>query len=155
MKSPTDGFLKSHPRYWVLIIICVVLACLLIAYFQGFFIESLCLVPPGTMVDSEAYAKVQTWNDLNGNGLQDKGEPPLAGITVQMDWSSSITNTSGEGILRIFKPGCVCNCWKGETIKVLTPNGYKGTTLLEIGLTENQTIYRFGLQLMEGDHPSP
>jgi hypothetical protein len=153
MKSPTDGFLKSHPRYWVLIIIVVVFACLLIAYFQGFFIESLCLVPPGTMVDSEEYAKVQTWNDLNGNGLQDNGEPPLPGVTVQMDGSSSTVNASGVGILNIFKPGCVCNCWKGETIEALIPFGYKPTTPIKISLTGDQTIYHFGFQLLDSAQP--
>ncbi len=42
----------------------------------------------------------RVWNDLNGNGLQDAGEPGLAGVTVSLDcgMGTSTTMTDSDGV---------------------------------------------------------
>jgi len=146
---------KSSSRFWILPLLLIgVVVCVAIAYFEGFFArDGLCIVLPGTAADGFATAKVQTWDDLNGNGILDSGEPPLPWVTINIGWASSITNSDGNGSVGIFKPGCACNCWENESVKVLTPVGRRATTATEFELTGDKKVYQFGFQQDDTQHP--
>lgn len=59
---------------------------------------------------------VQTWVDLNGNGLRDTSDPPLPGVTFHVDdilngysevgGAESPTDWKGEARLSVWLPGC-------------------------------------------------
>ncbi len=103
------------------------------------------------MADGQAEATIQTWEDLNGNGLYDTNEPPLPWVTVQMSYERTITNANGEGFVSVFQPGCRNKCWEGETILVIIPPGYLITTPIQYPLTGQETPYQFGFQLQDTD----
>lgn len=58
------------------------------------------------------------WNDLNGNGIQDSGEPGIAGVTVSLS-NGATTTTSAAGAYSFpnLAPGTY-------TVTVATPAGY-------------------------------
>jgi hypothetical protein len=95
--------------------------------------------------DSSYQAHV--WEDKNGNGLQDKGESDLQGITVQIIdptngllWRRSITDTSGN--IDEFSAGGTC----GQYLLVLSvPEGYWPITPV-YAKTLNCEIAQFGLR---------
>ncbi|MEZ4664050.1 MAG: SdrD B-like domain-containing protein, partial [Caldilineaceae bacterium] len=66
----------------------------------------------------------RVWDDLNGNGVQDAGEPGLNGLTVtlQTPTGSSTTTTSGDGNYSFN-----VNAYTPYTITVATPAGYQLT----------------------------
>ncbi len=60
------------------------------------------------------------WQDLNGNGVQDFGEPGLAGVTVTLSGAGSATTTTdanGAYVFNNLTPGTY-------TVSVATPAGY-------------------------------
>jgi SdrD B-like domain/PKD domain/Putative Ig domain len=58
------------------------------------------------------------WNDLNANGIQDSGEPGLAGITVSLsNGATTTTNASGAYSFTNVLPGTY-------TVSVATPAGF-------------------------------
>ncbi len=145
---------KFFARYWVQLVVIVVIVGVVGAYLSGVFVYTgifPCLVPPGWTADGMATAKALTWNDLNGNGVVDSGEPPLSWVTVDFvfGYPPSITGANGEGSVGKFKPGCACNCWKGESIKVVIPVGYQATTPTQADLTREDEIHTFGFQLQD------
>ena len=68
------------------------------------------------------------WEDVNGNGIQDTGEPGLSGVTVNLLNSSgtqlATTTTTGSGFYTFTSlvPG-------SYIIEVVKPTGYSGVTL--------------------------
>lgn len=58
-------------------------------------LELLCDLPPIELGN-------RVWKDLNNNGIQDAGEPPLVGVTVKLSdaagnvWGTAITDAKGE-----------------------------------------------------------
>ena len=74
------------------------------------------------------------WEDLNRNGLQDQGEPPISGVVVNYElpfqggyiyYGSTVTDQNG---FYSFWAG-----WQEVTIKIEIPEGYEATTPLQIG----------------------
>jgi len=105
-----------------------------------------CISPPGAAVDGYASADVETWYDADGDGKKDPNESPVPWVTIQMDYERSITDSSGRGRVGVFKPGCARRCWKGESVSVLVPPGYRATTPNEVELTGAEDTYAFGFQ---------
>ncbi|MCB0183531.1 MAG: hypothetical protein KDE31_04665, partial [Caldilineaceae bacterium] len=84
----------------------------------------------------------RVWDDLNGNGTQDPGEPGLNGLTVtlQTPTGSSTTTTSGDGNYYF-----AVEPYTTYTMTVATPVGYQltaaNTTALDAAnLTSNHAI---------------
>jgi hypothetical protein len=128
----------------------------LIVVFVGVLIlvgVSGCVSPPGAAVDGYASAEVETWYDADGDGQKDPDESPLPWVTIQMDYERSITDSSGWGTVGVFKPGCARRCWKGESVSVDVPPGYRATTPTEVDLTGAEDTYAFGFQPEEGPEP--
>jgi hypothetical protein len=109
-----------------------------------------CVFAPGAVVDGYAGAEVQTWYDADGDGEQDQDESPLPWVTIRMDYELSITDSSGRGRVGVLKPGCARKCWRGESVSVNVPPGYRATTPTEMDLTDQEGVYRFGFQVEEG-----
>jgi hypothetical protein len=105
-----------------------------------------CSLLPGTAVDGYASAQVETWYDRDGDGQIDADESPLPWVTIQMAYEQSMTDSEGQGTVGVFKPGCVRRCWRGETVSVLVPPGFRATTPTEVDLTGQEGSYAFGLQ---------
>jgi hypothetical protein len=110
------------------------------------FLVSGCANSPGGVADGYASAEVQTWQDTNGDGEQDPGEPPLPWVTIQMDYERSVTDSKGRGTLVLFKPGCARQCWKGEAVLAQLPRGYRATTPTEMDLSRDEQVYAFGFR---------
>jgi hypothetical protein len=84
-------------------------------------------LPPGSPTPTRTPTPINignfVWNDLNGNGVQNAGEPGLVGITVQL-WNaaktdlidSAVTNASGSYAVTAPVPG-------DYRIRVLLPAG--------------------------------
>ena len=74
----------------------------------------------------------RVWLDLNGNGLQDAGEPGAAGVTVQLLQGSTVvdtTTTDGTGFYTF--PNVVAGTY---TVVFQRPSGFGFTTSLVGGL---------------------
>ncbi len=145
---------KFLTRYWGNLTIAVLALVAIIGYLSGFFFYTNifpCWPPPGLAVDGMAIAEVLTWDDLNGNGLLENGEPPLPWVTIDFvsGYPPSITGSDGKGSVGKFKPGCACNCWVSESIKVVVPYGYRATTPTQVDLTGKETAYTFGFRLQD------
>lgn len=125
---------------------------------RALLILALCVgvfVPGGGLgcrasVDGYASADVQTWHDADGDGEKDPDESPLPWVTVQMAYERSMTDSSGQGTVVVFKPGCAHKCWEDESVAVEVPLGYRATTPTEMDLTGEERPYEFGFQLEEG-----
>ncbi len=63
------------------------------------------------------------WNDLNGNGIQDSGEPGLAGITVTLGGAASATTTTNASGAYSFT-GLFAGSY---TVTVGTPSGFSAS----------------------------
>lgn len=109
-----------------------------------------CVSPPGAAVDGYANANVVTWYDADGDGEKDPDEPPVPWVTIEIDYERSITDSTGQGAVGVFKPGCARRCWEGESVSVLVPPGYRATTPTEVDLTGAEGIYAFGFQPEDG-----
>ncbi len=97
-------------------------------------------------------ASVVTFEDRNGNGVQDPGEPPLPWVTINILYNPtpSLTGPDGKGIARGSKAGCACSCWRGESIQASVPPGYQATTPTDRPLTGGSSPYLFGFQAVAG-----
>jgi hypothetical protein len=100
-------------------------------------------------IDGHAAADVRTWHDADGDGEWDESESPLAWVTIAMSYELSITDSSGQGTIEVFKPACVRKCWEGELVSVRVPPGYQATTPVGIELTGRSRTYDFGLRVKE------
>ena len=69
--------------------------------YQGNFVSAVCGnfgVPLQPLTAPVPVITVHKFNDLNGNGVQDSGEPPLAGWTFQLIRQSSLFGDQGPGL---------------------------------------------------------
>ncbi len=82
------------------------------------------------------YAEINghKWNDVNGNGIHDQGEPPLAGVTIQMvnmrgdSVISTVTDSNGRYEFTNLEAGT----WR---VSEVVPEGYRPTTPDQVELT--------------------
>jgi hypothetical protein len=110
--------------------------------------------PPFGDTISECFPSrtAQVWEDVNGNGLFDEGEEPLAGVAVTMyplprDNRSFPTQTDEDGMAKLngigdFGPQC-----DELAAAVSVPSDYLPTTPTEIklaGISSSEVLY-FGL----------
>ncbi len=144
--TPDSPPSKSPPWLVLALVLLIIVAC--VGYSSGFFFYSGILpIPPlGAMGDGVAVAKVVTWNDLNGNGIRDAGEPPLPWVTIGVGYPSALTKADGQGMATQFKPGCAYGCWEGETVSAQIPPGYRATTPTKVPLTGGDVTYQIGFQ---------
>jgi hypothetical protein len=104
---------------------------------------------PWVVVDGSASATVQTWQDMDGDGQQGPGEPPLPWITIGLGYEQSLTDSSGHGTLSVFKPGCACRCWEGEVVSADIPPGYRATTPTRFEMSGPDLAHQVGFQIEE------
>ena len=91
------------------------------------------------------------WNDLNGNGVQDAGEPGIAGVTVTLTGSdgagnpvNATTTTDANGFYQFTEPPGT------YAVSVVTPAGYtptatgKGTTATDSNPSPSSTALPSG-----------
>lgn len=119
-----------------------------LGYFSGFFYfsETLpCAAPPWVQVDGYVMTNFYVWYDKNANAIQDEGEPAFRGVTVHLGTESSRTSQKGEAQVWLFRPNCVCNCWKDVKAWMDVPQGYRATTPTEVMLSEADQLVTFGL----------
>lgn len=68
------------------------------------------------------------FDDLNGNGVQDEGEPGIPGVTIARGTAAPITtNTEGRYRFNNVNPGT-------HTVKMTVPNGYAAGGVTEVQL---------------------
>jgi protocatechuate 3,4-dioxygenase beta subunit len=84
----------------------------------------------------------QVFNDLNGNGIKDPGEPGLAGWTVFVDLNNS-------GVLEANDPRAVTNAQGNYSLAGLAPGTYVLREVLQTGWT--QTAPAAGFQTVTID----
>jgi uncharacterized repeat protein (TIGR01451 family) len=108
-----------------------------------------------TPIASSSLAGV-VFNDLDGNGNLDTGEPGTNGVTVYLDLNNNgaldageptrITNSNGQYTFAGLVPGTylVRELWPHGTIQTTTPNNGALTEILTVG--ENATGLNFGNQ---------
>ena len=111
----------------------------------------------GSVVDCAWHGSARTWIDSNGDGLVNKGEPPLANVEIHIDdiqnrlldvgWPA-ITNQNGDVELDVPMPKCSDSIFE---IYAYTPEGYRITTgpRIEVswdfwGSLSPQSVYYFG-----------
>jgi hypothetical protein len=106
---------------------------------------------PEIIADCFWSAEAFAWNDADGDGTRDDGEPPLAGVEVRFSesfLSGETTDEDGIAHLTGMTPGA---CLPDLVINVIAmaPDGYSATTptTLEHGSREGR--YEFGFK------PSP
>ena len=72
------------------------------------------------------------WNDLNVNGVQDAGEPPMAGVTVNLrDLAGTVigtTTTDANGLYNFVVP-----CSQTYVVETVTPAGFAPSPSLQGG----------------------
>ena len=65
-------------------------------------------------------------------------------------WETTfISGSDGKASDGNLKPGCACNCWVSESIKVVIPYGYRATPPTHVDLTGKETAYTFGFRLQD------
>jgi len=64
------------------------------------------------------------WNDLNGDGVQDAGEPGIAGVTVNLSGPSGPMSTTTDGTGKYQFTGLMPGIY---TVSVVAPAGYVAT----------------------------
>ncbi|HZM25455.1 MAG TPA: hypothetical protein VFC02_27140 [Anaerolineales bacterium] len=109
------------------------------------------------VVDCAWHGSARTWIDSNGDGLVNKGEPPLSEVEIHIDdvqnklidvgWPA-ITNQNGDVELDVPMPKCSDSIFE---IYAHTPEGYRITTMPRIevswdfwGSLSPQSVYYFG-----------
>jgi len=110
-----------------------------------------------SVVDCAWHGSARTWIDSNGDGLVNKGEPPLADVEVHIDdiqnrlidvgWPAT-TNQKGNVELNVPMPKCLDTIFE---IYTHAPEGYRITTMpcIEVnwdlwGSLSPQSVYYFG-----------
>jgi ligand-binding sensor domain-containing protein len=82
-----------------------------------------------TLCDCAWGGTVYTWFDINGNGIHEDNEPPIAAVTVRTSgYGSDITNHIGEASFDLWMPGCPCGQELDLYFEADPPVGYKHTT---------------------------
>ena len=110
-----------------------------------------------SIVDCVWHGSARTWIDMNGDGLVNKGEPPLADVEIHIDdlqnrlvdvgWPA-ITDQHGDVELNVPMPKCSDTVFE---IYAQVPEGYRNTTIPRIEVNWNlwgslipQNVYYFG-----------
>ncbi|MDH3648574.1 MAG: carboxypeptidase regulatory-like domain-containing protein [Saprospiraceae bacterium] len=74
------------------------------------------------------------WHDFNANGIQDPGEPDIAGATVKISGGGTIisrtTDANGEYTFSDLKPG-------DYTVEFILPSGYDASSPQDAGSDDN------------------
>ncbi|MGZ9223556.1 MAG: SdrD B-like domain-containing protein [Anaerolineales bacterium] len=103
------------------------------------------------------HSSAKTWVDFNGDGIVNKGEPPLSEVEIHIDdvqnqlvdvgWPT-ISDKNGEARLNVLIPGCSNVLFE---VYANTPQGYRMTTKPRIevnpgflGSLATEKIYYFG-----------
>ncbi|HXQ36756.1 MAG TPA: hypothetical protein VN843_22275 [Anaerolineales bacterium] len=111
----------------------------------------------GSVVDCAWHGSARAWIDSNGDGLVNKGEPPLRDVEIHIDdvqnrlidvgWPAT-TNQNGNTQLNVPMPKCSDTVFE---IYARTPEGYRITTMPRIevnwdfwGSLSPQSVYYFG-----------
>ena len=73
------------------------------------------------------------WLDLDGNGIQDTGEPGIEGVIVQLVQGSTVvatttTDSAGRYSIAALEPGTYSVRWSGSAISFLAPTGVRQGT---------------------------
>lgn len=108
-----------------------------------FFLMTAC-TSFGAVGDGMAVAHVFTWEDINSNGVPDKGEPPIPFVTTSIVYPDFLTSSDGWGNPAEFRAGCTGDCSTGETVMAKVPPGYKPTTPTRYSITNGKSDYYFG-----------
>ena len=111
----------------------------------------------GSVADCAWHGSARAWIDSNGDGLVNKGEPPLRDVEIHIDdvqnrlidvgWPAA-TNQDGNTQLNMPMPKCSDIVFE---IYARTPEGYRITTMPRIevnwdfwGSLSPQNVYYFG-----------
>jgi hypothetical protein len=114
----------------------------------------------GSVADCAWHGSARTWIDSNGDGLVNRGEPPLRGVEIHVDdignglvavvdagWPA-FTDKDGDVQFNIPMPGCANTTFE---IYVDIPEGYRLTTSPRIevdpevwGSPNAERVYYFG-----------
>lgn len=113
---------------------------------------------PHVLSDCFLSFKVAAWEDLNGDGVWDGSEPPLAGVEFHLQgkfaqrWGPDPSPERGEGwfSILIWSPG---NFIEQEyTISAVPPESVEPTTPLVVTLSDTAHLEaQFGFRKLEGD----
>ena len=86
---------------------------------------------PSGMCDCFYPAEIHVWNDINQNGVFDKGEPPIEGVQFYLranhssdNLVSATSDADGYAIWDYGTGDCACFNWTFEIIFDI-PKGYK------------------------------
>jgi len=98
------------------------------------------------------------WNDLNGNGIFDGGEPVLTGVNVTVNCGANGTFVTTTGALGLGRNWSVAGIPVGSNCTITPdpatlPPGYSPTTVISRTVTNIQndvTAQNFGYQLLPG-----
>ena len=140
---------KITPAIYVTITVVFVSACNTLTFPPG----ARPTPTPVVMSDCFESFKVAAWEDLNGDGVWDASEPPLAGVEFHLkgifaeQFGPDPDPSKGVGwfSILIWSPG---NCIKQEyTISAVPPESYKPTTPTVVTLPDSLPLEaRFGFQ---------
>lgn len=116
------------------------------------------LLPLGTAFNGKGVICVYLYDDVNGNGMAENGEPAIGGGAVSVNDRSG--KTSLTGLTRdIGGPLCYKDIPAGEyTVSVAAPDGYNATTDLTYKLSINPgdtATLDFGAQISSAAKPVP
>jgi hypothetical protein len=103
-------------------------------------------VTPEILGDCFQTAKATAWLDENGNGVQDDGEQPLAGIEFVLEPTVySRTKSGADGVANIFAttPG---GCLEDLQVIAVGFEGYALTTPQTVEYISAESNYLFGFQ---------
>lgn len=110
-----------------------------------------------SIADCAWHSSAKAWVDWNGDGLVNKGEPPLSGVEIHIDdvenkrkdvgWPA-VTDQNGDARLNVRMLGCSDVLFE---VYVDVPEGYRLTTKPRIevnrdfwGILDPENIYYFG-----------
>lgn len=84
--------------------------------------------------------------DNNGNGLQEADEPGVAGVEVNDEWNSTLSDASGHFALRIRQ--------ESNYVRFTVPEGYRlvNTLCLDVSRWENRNQRSVPVPLVKLNH---
>jgi hypothetical protein len=103
---------------------------------------------PAVLADCFWSVEAFAWNDADGDGTRDDGEPPLAGVAVRFSesfLSGETTDDDGTAHLTGMTTGA---CLPDLVINVIAtaPEGYTATTATTLEYGTRQGRYEFGFK---------
>ncbi|MEZ4644909.1 MAG: hypothetical protein R3E31_19625 [Chloroflexota bacterium] len=99
------------------------------------------------MADCFQTVTARAWLDVNGDGVQDEGEPPLPGIEFVLEPTVYSRTTSDEnGMAHIFATTPGGQCAESLSIAVSRHEGYLLTTPDHVTNIDLDQVYAFGFQ---------